>query len=200
MAELDDHVHRILRSEFLAGLVRLPNANRSPSIDVEGEPGHRKAHRRAEHGSAEEQGWPVAARSLRRCTFHRLSSGPHADTSMISGGGSAQVDPIPADRRLRPGRSHVWFPTSPLKGNHRRLILPAQAFEFDSPAPTPLSPPRLAKQGRMWPSSSPIGGWVREQDLPRSFACTENQDALIEQVAARPTRAPSWCSKPARRW
>ena len=39
--------------------------------------------------------------------------GLNADTGMISGGGSAQVDP--PGRPSAPWQSHVWFPTSPLK-------------------------------------------------------------------------------------
>jgi beta-glucosidase len=47
--------------------------------------------------------------------------GPHADVGMISGGGSAQVDPPVGNAILPPGKGQtrwlepVWFPTSPLK-------------------------------------------------------------------------------------
>ncbi len=47
--------------------------------------------------------------------------GPHADVGMISGGGSAQVDPPGGNAIMPPGKGnthwqdHIWFPTSPLK-------------------------------------------------------------------------------------
>src|SRR6202522_95339 len=47
--------------------------------------------------------------------------GGHADVGMISGGGSAQVDPPGGNAIMPPGQGathwqdHVWFPTSPLK-------------------------------------------------------------------------------------
>ena len=47
--------------------------------------------------------------------------GGHSDVGMISGGGSAQVDPPGGNAIMPPGQGrtkwqdHIWFPTSPLK-------------------------------------------------------------------------------------
>jgi beta-glucosidase len=98
MAELDDHVHRILRSEFEAGLSTSRFAEERHRCG--GQPCRRAPHCRAEHRSAQEQG--VALLPLDRSTVRSIAViGPHADTGMISGGGSAQVDPKgPAGRPL----------------------------------------------------------------------------------------------------
>ncbi len=103
--------------------------------------------------------------------------GPYANTSMISGGGSAQVDP--------PGRSapqwkeHVWFPTSPLKAIAARA--PGASVEFDSGA-DPASAAALAKKSDV--AIVFAYQWTSEDfDLP-SLSLPDNQDALIAQVAA----------------
>ena len=52
--------------------------------------------------------------------------GAHADVGMISGGGSAQVDPIGGNAIMPPGKGatrwqeQIWFPTSPLKAIQAR--------------------------------------------------------------------------------
>ena len=62
--------------------------------------------------------------------------GGHADVGMISGGGSAQVDPPGGNAISPPGKGathwqdHIWFPTSPLKA--LRAKLPNAKIEFNS--------------------------------------------------------------------
>ena len=62
--------------------------------------------------------------------------GGHADVGMISGGGSAQVDPPGGNAIMPPGKGathwqdHIWFPTSPLKA--LRAKFPNAKIEFDS--------------------------------------------------------------------
>jgi beta-glucosidase len=46
--------------------------------------------------------------------------GSHADTSVLSGGGSAQVDP-PGGGASRFGGPPVWFPSSPLKAISKKV-------------------------------------------------------------------------------
>src|SRR5450755_143972 len=109
MAELDDHVRRILRSEFLSGIVDYP-AKKSV-VDVEG--GFETARRLAEQSSVllkNDKGvLPLDSSKVRSIAI----IGFNADTGMISGGGSAQVDPVGAAQPK--WLEHVWFPTSPLK-------------------------------------------------------------------------------------
>ena len=104
---------------------------------------------------------------------------------MISGGGSAQVDPPGGNAIMPPGKGathwqdHIWFPTSPLKA--LRAKLPNTKIDFDS-GHEPKSAASLA-------SSSDLAivfayQWESEgMDLP-SLSLPDNQDALIEQVAA----------------
>ncbi|MBV8809586.1 MAG: glycoside hydrolase family 3 C-terminal domain-containing protein [Acidobacteriaceae bacterium] len=173
MAEIDDHARRMLRSEFLSGIVDHP-AQKSV-VDVEG--GFNTSRRIAEQSIVllknENNVLPLDPRKVRSIAI----IGPHADEGMISGGGSAQVDP--------PGRppagwqAHVWFPTSPLKAVSART--PGANVPFDSGA-KPESAAALAKQcdiaivfAYQWTSEG--------MDLP-NLSLPERQDALIEQVAA----------------
>lgn len=74
---------------------------------------------------------------LNESTLHSIAViGAHSDVGMISGGGSAQVDPIGGNTILPPGegatrwRDQVWFPTSPLKAIEARA--PHAEVQFDA--------------------------------------------------------------------
>ena len=62
--------------------------------------------------------------------------GAHSDVGMISGGGSAQVDPIGGNAILPPGQApsrwldQVWFPTSPFKAIEARA--PQAKVKYDA--------------------------------------------------------------------
>ena len=89
MARLDDMVHRILRTEFAAGIVDDPPLGRV--VDPFG--GAETAQTVAEQGSVllKNSGGllPLSASRVRSIVL----VGSHADTGVLSGGGSAQVDP-----------------------------------------------------------------------------------------------------------
>jgi beta-glucosidase len=173
LSELDDHVHRILRSEFASGIVDFPT--KKGVVDIEG--GFETARRIAEQSIVllKNSG---AALPLDRTKLHSVAViGPNADTSMISGGGSAQVDPPgrPAPKWLE----HVWFPSSPLKAVCAKV--PGVTVAFDS-GTNPAAAAELAKKSDVaivfayqWSSE--------DMDLP-NLSLPDNQDALIEQVAA----------------
>ncbi len=68
---------------------------------------------------------------------HRIAIiGGHADIGMISGGGSAQVDPpggnaiAPPGHRATSWQAHIWFPTSPLRALRRAL--PGRDIQYNS--------------------------------------------------------------------
>jgi len=173
MAQLDDHVHRILRSQFEDGLFDYPT--QKSVVDVEG--GLATARRIAEQSIVllkNEDG----LLPLDRATVHSIAViGPHADTGMISGGGSAQVDP--PGQPAAPWQSKVWFPTSPLKAVC--AADPAAEVAFDSGA-DPASAAALARQSDV--AIVFAYQWMSEgTDLP-GLSLPENQDSLIEQVAA----------------
>ena len=111
--------------------------------------------------------------------------GGHADVGMISGGGSAQVDPPGGNAIMPPGKGAtiwqkpVWFPTSPLKALQAKL--PNTKIDFD-PGTDAKSAASLAKSADLaivfayqWESE--------DMDVP-SLSLPDNQDALIEQVAS----------------
>jgi len=172
-AELDDHVRRILRSEFASGIVDYPV--KKSVVDVEG--GLETARRLAEQSIVLLKN-DRSILPLDRASVHSVAViGLHADTSMISGGGSAQVDPPgqPAPKWLE----HVWFPTSPLKAIAAKV--PSASVEFDSGADK-ASAAALAKKADI--AIVFAHQWTSEgMDLP-NLSLPDRQDALIEQVAA----------------
>jgi beta-glucosidase len=124
MARLNDMVHRILRTEFAVGLFDEPAERQVPDIFK----GFEVTRRVAEQGSvllknADDQ-LPLDASSLKSIVV----IGSHADVGVLSGGGSAQVDPpggnaVPPPQRSGPidffNRPPVWFRSSPLKAIRR---------------------------------------------------------------------------------
>ena len=104
---------------------------------------------------------------------------------MISGGGSAQVDPPGGNAIMPPGQGathwqdHIWFPTSPLKA--LRAKFPNAKVEFDS-GQDETAAAALAKKSDV--AIVFAHQWLAEgMDLP-SLSLPDNQDALIEHVAA----------------
>src|SRR5277367_2694282 len=132
MAELDDHVRRILRSMFAAGVVDYPRERYvlNPFTGLE-------TARKIEEGSIvllKNSGsiLPLDPAKVRNIAV----IGAHSDVGMISGGGSAQVDP-PGGNAISPpgqGATHwqekIWFPTSPLKALKAKF--PNAKVEFNS--------------------------------------------------------------------
>ena len=172
MAQLDDHARRMLRSEFASGIVDSPNGK--AVVDVEG--GFDVARRLAEQST-------VLLKNnnnilpLDRTKVQSIAIiGSHADMGMISGGGSAQVDPPGLPHHWQ---EHVWFPTSPLKAVAAKV--PGAKVQFDSGA-DPASAASLAKNSDV--AIVFANQWESEgMDLP-NLSLPDNQDALIEQVAA----------------
>ena len=181
MSEIDDHARRVLYAEFLSGIVDDPP--QKGVVDIE-------------------KGWEVAQRIEEKSIVLLKNSesvlpidgskahsiaiiGGHADVGMISGGGSAQVDPPGGNAIMPPGKGathwqdHIWFPTSPLKA--LRAKLPNTKIDFNSGTDV-NSAASLAKNSDI--AIVFAYQWMAEDlDLP-SLSLPDNQDALIEQVAA----------------
>jgi beta-glucosidase len=111
--------------------------------------------------------------------------GGHADVGMISGGGSAQVDPpggnaiMPSGKGATIWQKPVWFPTSPLKALQAKL--PKTKIDFD-PGTDTKSAAKLARSADL--AIVFVYQWLSEDmDVP-SLSLPDNQDALIEQVAS----------------
>ena len=173
MSELDEHAHRMLRAEFASGIVDHPV--RKSVVDIEG--GWEISRGIAEQSTVllrnRDHVLPLDRTKLRSIAV----IGTNADTGMISGGGSAQVDP--PGRPAAGWQAHVWFPTSPLKAIEEKV--PGIHVQFDSGAS--LSTAAALARG----SDVAIvfaHQWMSEgMDLP-TLSLPDNQDALISQVAA----------------
>jgi beta-glucosidase len=131
-AELDEHVHRILRSMFAAGVIDYP---RQRSV-VDPFAGFETARKIEESGIVllknNHGALPLDATRVRTIAV----IGAHSDVGMISGGGSAQVDPIGGNAIMPPGKGathwqeQIWFPSSPLKAIQARA--PHATVKYDA--------------------------------------------------------------------
>ena len=185
MSEIDDHARRVLYAEFLSGVVDNPPqkgvVDAAKGLDV----AQRVEERSIVLLKNNQAALPIDPWKVRSIAV----IGGHADVGMISGGGSAQVDPpggnaiMPAGKGATYWQEHIWFPTSPLKA--LRAKLPNTRIEFD--AGTDLqSAANLAKNSDL--AIVFADQWLAEDmDLP-SLSLPDNQDALIEQVAAANSR------------
>ncbi|HEV2423325.1 MAG TPA: glycoside hydrolase family 3 C-terminal domain-containing protein [Terriglobia bacterium] len=172
MSQLDDHARRVLRSEFASGIVDHPVEK--AVVDVEG--GFATSQDIAEQSTVllKNAGNVLP---LDRATLHSIAIiGGHADSGMISGGGSAQVDPPGPPHEWQ---AHVWFPTSPLKAITAKV--PGAVMYFDR-GTDPASAAEVAKKADV--AIVFAYQWTSEgMDVP-ALSLPDNQDALIEAVAA----------------
>jgi beta-glucosidase len=186
VAELDEHVRRILRSMFACGVVDDPPVR--GVVDVMG--GLEVAQKIAEQSIVLLKNDLLkndrAILPLDASQIHSIAViGPHADVGMISGGGSAQVDPPGGNAIMPPGKGqthwqdHIWFPTSPLRAI--RAKAPSANVQYDSGA-DPASAAALAKSADV--AVVFAYQWESEGMDLDSLTLPENQDALIAQVAA----------------
>jgi beta-glucosidase len=180
LSEIDDHARRILYAEFLSGIVDDP-----PQMGVVDVEKGLEASQRVEEKSIVLLKNSPTVLPINPSKVHTIAIiGGHADVGMISGGGSAQVDPPGGNAIMPPGRGAtiwqkpVWFPTSPLKALQTKL--PNANIDFD-PGTDPESAANLAKGADL--AIVFAYQWLSEDmDVP-SLSLPDNQDALIEQVA-----------------
>ena len=180
-AELDEHVHRILRSMFAAGVIDYPRQRGvvDPLAGME-------VARKIEEGGIVLLKNKAATLPLVPARLRTVAViGSHADVGMISGGGSAQVDPPGGNAIAAPGKGathwqeEIWFPTSPLKAIQARA--PHATVKYDA-GTDPAAAAALAKTADVavvfayqWESEG--------MDLP-TLTLAHNQDALIAAVTA----------------
>ena len=181
LSEIDDHARRVLYAEFLSGVVDNPPRKSVPDVE--------KGLEVAQHVEEESIVLLKNDHDVLPIDPSRVRSiamiGGHADVGMLSGGGSAQVDPPGGNAIMPPGKGatiwqeHIWFPTSPLKA--LRAKLPNTKIDFD-PGSDPQSAATLAKNSDL--AIVFASQWESEDmDLP-SLALSGNQNALIGQVTA----------------
>jgi beta-glucosidase len=181
LSEIDDHARRVLYAEFLSGVVDDPP--QKGVVDVQ--KGFEVSQRVEEKSIVLLKNSPTVL-PINPSKVHSIAIiGAHADVGMLSGGGSAQVDPPGGNAIMPPGKGAtiwqkpVWFPTSPLKALQAKL--PNTTIDFD-PGTDPRSAANLAKTADL--AIVFAYQWLSEDmDVP-SLSLPDNQDALIEQVAS----------------
>jgi beta-glucosidase len=171
-SELDDHVRRVLRSEFASGII--DNPVQKGVVDVEG--GFEIARKLAEQSTVLLKNADNLL-PLDRSKIHSIAViGGNADYGMISGGGSAQVDPPGPPSKWQ---AHVWFPTAPLKAVTAKLA--GGSVTFNSGA-DPSAAAALAKSSDV--AIVFVHQWMSEGMDLGDLSLPDKQDAVIEAVAA----------------
>lgn len=172
MAELDEHVRRILRTEFASGIVDHPLQHSNVDLVTGAEISRKIAEQSIVLLRNKNKILP-----LEKNAIHSIAIiGEKADFGMISGGGSAQVDPPDVPTKWQ---EHVWFPTSPMKAVKAKL--PSADVKFESGTDVAAAAALARKSdvaivfAHQWQSEG--------MDLP-SLSLPNDQDALINQVAA----------------
>jgi beta-glucosidase len=180
MADVDDHVLRIVRSMFATGVIDDPP--QKSVVDVEG--GFEVAQRIAEQAMVllknEKKQLPLDASKIKSMAL----IGAHADVGMLSGGGSAQVDPpggnviMPAGKRNTVWGTPVWFPTSPMKAIQAKTKAKV-SFDGGTDLNSAAALAKSADVAIVFASRWEIEG--RDSD---SLSLGDGQDELIAKVAA----------------
>src|SRR5579863_1295075 len=181
IAEIDDHARRVLYAEFLSGIVDDPPEKSVVDVEKGFEVARRVEEKSIVLLKNASTVLPIASSKIRSIAI----IGGHADVGMISGGGSAQVDPPGGNAIMPPGQGAtiwqkpVWFPTSPLKAIEAKL--PTTKIDFD-PGTDTASAASLARSTDL--AIVFVYQWLSEDmDVP-SLSLPDNQDALIEQIAS----------------
>lgn len=181
MAELDEHVHRLLRGMFAAGVIDFP---RQRSV-IDPFAGFETA-RKIEEGGIVLLKNERATLPLVPIRLHTIAViGAHSDVGMISGGGSAQVDPIGGNAILPPGKGatrwqeQIWFPTSPLKAIQARAPKATVKYNAGDDFAAAASLAKSADVAIVFAYQ-----WESEGMDLKTLSLPNNQDALIAAVAA----------------
>ncbi|HEY1203812.1 MAG: glycoside hydrolase family 3 C-terminal domain-containing protein [Bryobacteraceae bacterium] len=181
---LDNMVHRILRTEFASGIIDHPQPSKVPDI----ERGFRVAQRVEEEGAVllKNAGGqlPLNAAALKSI----LVIGGHADVGVLSGGGSAQVDPAGGNAYVPPGakndllslfRRPVWHPSRPLEAIRNLAPNVKVTYDAGTNADSAAAAAKTAGAVIVFVAQHTHEG----SDVP-SLALPDNQDQLVAKVAA----------------
>jgi beta-glucosidase len=180
MARLDNMVHRILRTEFAVGLFDNSPERQVPDVFHGLEVAERVAEQTIVLLKNANGQLPLAAARVKTIAV----IGSHADVGVLSGGGSAQVDPMGGNPVPQPANTEffdrvVWHRSAPLEAI--RAKAPHADVRYDG-GTDPAAAARLAKASDVaivfvsQPSSEGIDH--------TSLSLPGNQDALVSAVAA----------------
>ena len=185
--EINDHVHRVLRTIFATGLFDHPVVKQVPDV----ERGYALAQSLAEKSIVllknNRNVLPLDAAKLHSVVL----IGGHADVGVLTGGGSAQVDapggsavpPPPPQPGANPManffRRQVWLPSSPLRALTAKLPSSKVAYCSGDDLSAAASAAKGADVAIVFAYQPESEG----MDL-KSLDLGEDQDKLIETVAA----------------
>ena len=184
LSRLDDMVHRILRTMFAFGVIDHP-----PVIKpIDAEAGAAVAQR------VEEQGAVLLKNAanvlpLKASRLHSVAViGSHADAGVLSGGGSAQVEPIRGNavvpKEIPPGPDGflgvwVWDPSSPLRAIRAKAPNAKVSYDDGTDSAAAANLARGSDVAIVFVHQHTHEG----ADLP-NLSLPDNQDKLVKQVAA----------------
>jgi len=181
--EINDHVHRIIRTIFATGLFDHPVVKQTPDV----ERGFATALSIAEKSIVllknEHAVLPLGA-----ATKTVALIGGHADVGVITGGGSAQVDapggsavapPAPGKNPMEAFMRPQWLPSSPLKALAARLPAAKVSYNSGDDLAAAAAAAKAADVAIVF-----VYQWESEgMDLP-TLALSDAQNKLVEAVAA----------------
>ncbi|MGB9077968.1 MAG: beta-glucosidase [Terracidiphilus sp.] len=184
--EINEHVHRILRTIFASGLFDNPVVKQVPDV----EDGYRVAQQLAEKSIVllknERHLLPLEGAGLHSVVL----IGGHADVGVLTGGGSAQVDapggsvvpPPPPQPGANPManfvRRQVWLPSSPLRALTAKLPSSKITYVSGDDLAAAASAAKAADIAIVFGYQPESEG----MDL-KSLDLSEDQNKLIEAVA-----------------
>jgi beta-glucosidase len=184
LARLNDMVHRIVRTEFASGVIDRPQTTQVPDV-FHG----LQVAQHVEESSAVllrngHSQLPLSASALKLIAV----IGSHADVGVLSGGGSAQVDPeggnaVPSD--AKPGdiltlfTTQVWHRSSPLNAIQSLAPNAQIAFEPGGDIESAAAKAKISDVAIVFVSQHTHEG----NDL-NTLALQGNQNELVEAVAA----------------
>lgn len=180
MSQIDDSARRVLYAEFVSGVVDHPIEKSVVDVQAGLDVAQSVEEKSIVLLKNQDGILPLDSRTVRKIAI----IGGHADVGMLSGGGSAQVDPPGGNAIMPPGegathwQEHIWFPTSPLKA--LRAAMPgteigyASGEDLDAAANLAKSADVAIVFAYQWEAEG--------MDLP-SLSLPDGQDQLIERVA-----------------
>ncbi len=174
MAELDEHVERILWAEFASGVV--DNMPHKSLVDPQA--GYDVARRTEEQSIVllknRKELLPLAAGKVKSVAV----IGGRADYGMISGGGSAQVD-APGDPDAGKWQHKVWFPTSPLLALEAKAPEAKVTFSSGENVEEAVAAAKAAEVAVVF-----AWQWESEGEDLENLSLPDGQDKLIAAVVA----------------
>ena len=184
ITRIDNMVHRILRTMFVSGVIDHPPQVKPLDVQVDATVAQR----------VEEEGVVLLKNAanqlpLNASGIHSIAViGSHADVGVLSGGGSAQVDPIGGNAYVPPSSPSrplgllngiVWDPSSPLRSIRSKV--PNAKVEYNDGS-DPGSAAKLAHDSDL--AIVFVSQHTHEgADLPNLWL-QDNQDGLVDAISA----------------